>query len=415
MSNRTFLLAGLALVAYVASWFIWQLLDQAPLAWSAVLWAGVFAVYFRAAVGGAHRHHWLSGVAALLAVASVEGYLWIQRAHSDYVVPPGVTLEGSYAKPGFFFEIPEKVLGYRPRPGVRAEAIKKYLGKLVYDVTYTVGTDGLRITPRPVSETETCVFYFGDSFAWGEGVADEQTAAYQNALLGAGQYRLFNFAVTGYGPHQMLTQLETGIVKKVAAACVGKQVFAVYQTLPNNVGRVAGLGAWDRWGPRYVLSQAGEVVHRGRFDEGDSVANDRLFVSRRALRWLGKIQLYTRTLGRERKPNDFDYDRFAAVVAASFRELGRQFPGARAQVLLWDDLAQRTTRPGSEAWRVREALVRREVVDVRLIEDVLPDYVRGWNRYHLDNDMHPTPAAHRLVAAYLHSQFVAPRVGVLAN
>lgn len=406
MSRRSALLGGLVVGAWASTWLLWWYLDRAPLVWSALLWAGVLLIYFFARVGGERRGVWLNTAALLFAVAFAEGVLWIRQAANAYVIPPGVTFEGSYTTPNYFFVMPEAVLGYRPRPGVSVQSIKKYLGKVVYDVRYTVGENGLRVSPPARDDAGGCALFFGDSFTWGEAVQDHETAAYQLGALSGGSRRMYNFAFTGYGPHQMLAQLQRGIVKGLAACKSGEPVVAVYQTLPNNVGRVAGLGGWDLYGPRYVLLDERRVIYRGRFDQGDAILNDRWYVKKRALRWLSKTQLYQRTIGRSRKTNGFDDERYLAVVEASAKALEEQFPGSRFLVIVWEDLDERRSDPGSLAWRMWHGLKRRGL-DARMIKDVLPGYEQNRRRYHIENDAHPSPEAHRLLASYLYEQLIA--------
>ncbi|AUX40289.1 uncharacterized protein SOCE26_016890 [Sorangium cellulosum] len=403
MSKRSALLGGLLLATCFLTWFLWWYLDRAPLVWSALLWAGVLLILFFARAGGERLSLWVNAAALLLAVAFAEGFLWIRQATNPYLIPSGVTFEGSFTTPNYFFVMPEAVLGYRPRPGVSVQSIKKYFGKLVYDVHYTVGDDGLRVSPPVKDAPVGCILFFGDSFAWGEAVQDSETTAYQLGVLSGGTHRVYNFAFTGYGAHQMLAQLQRGIVKGTVACKPDEPVYAVYQALPNNVGRVAGLGGWDKFGPRYVLLKDGRVMYKGRFDQGDAIADDRWYVKPGALRWLAKTQVYQRTLGRARSTNGFDDERFFAVVERSARTLEQQFPRAKLFVIVWEDLDERRSDPGSLAWRMWEGLKQRGL-DARLVKDTLPGYEQNRHRYHVENDAHPSAEAHRLLAAYLYEQ-----------
>lgn len=58
-----------------------------------------------------------------------------------------------------------------------------------------------------------CVLFFDDSLTFGEGVNDNQTMPYRVGMRSAGALRVYNFAFHGYGPHQMLAQIELGVVR----------------------------------------------------------------------------------------------------------------------------------------------------------------------------------------------------------
>jgi hypothetical protein len=83
-------------------------------------------------------------------------------------------------------------------------------GRVVYDVLYTIGADGLR--PTPGNPRAPAFLFFGDSCTFGEGVEDDETmpVAFARALDVPANVR--NFGFHGYGPHQMVRELEVGRV-----------------------------------------------------------------------------------------------------------------------------------------------------------------------------------------------------------
>jgi hypothetical protein len=358
----------------------------------------VAVVYFVAKVGGERRGLWINVAALLLAISAAEAFLWIRTgARQD----TGATLEGTYARAGYFFSMPDPILGYRPRPGVAAQAIRKVRGKLSYDVTYTIGANGLRISPPAKDKPDACVLFFGDSIAWGEGVRDDETAAYQLGLLSGGTYRIYNFAVTGYSAHQYYAQIEHDLVRKTIDCDPKKPIFAIYQAIHTGIGRAAGLGGWDLYGPRYIRTGADDIVYKGRFDEGEYILNDRVFVPRRVVRELEKAKLYQRMFGKSRSTNDFDAERFYAVIARATAGLQRQLPGVKVMVLLWDDLERGREGSGVFTTKMRDGLKRRGL-DVRFIEEIIPNYLREKAKYQVRYEWHPNAEAHKRVADYFY-------------
>ncbi|NJM32924.1 MAG: hypothetical protein HC848_08815, partial [Limnobacter sp.] len=231
-------------LAVLESAMIWWRITAAPLAWICLVWLLVAVVLVAKSKRPAGRLLWLNLGAVLLAVGGVEGALYVNKHNNPYIMPPGVRFVGDMARPNYFIEMPVTGLGYRPRPGLHIQATKMQHNAALYSVHYTVAPDGLRISPRSSADVRACVFMFGDSVAWGEGVEDEQTAAWQIGLNTQGRVKVSNFAFTGYSAHQMLWQASTGMVAARSGCSASLPVLAIYQTLPNNVARVAGLRGW---------------------------------------------------------------------------------------------------------------------------------------------------------------------------
>ena len=86
-----------------------------------------------------------------LAVGSFEGYLVYEQVKGD-----GTRIEGSITDE---FNKPDDLLGYAPRENTRVTARKFYGTSLIYDVVYTIGSNGLRITPLAKGANRGCVVF----------------------------------------------------------------------------------------------------------------------------------------------------------------------------------------------------------------------------------------------------------------
>lgn len=77
-------------------------------------------------------------------------------------------------------------LGYRILPLERRleSVLKRADGSVIYDVGYSIDRNGLRVTAEG---KPPAVWFFGDSFTFGEGVEDDETlpAAYRASPAGA--------------------------------------------------------------------------------------------------------------------------------------------------------------------------------------------------------------------------------------
>ncbi len=94
----------------------------------------------------------------------------------------------------------DPLLGFRYRPNLDVHRLRDGC-----DWTFTTNERGQRITPEnPTAESHPTVVLVGDSFAFGDGVSDDETVA---AALAAHGLHVENLGVTGYGPHQELLSL----------------------------------------------------------------------------------------------------------------------------------------------------------------------------------------------------------------
>jgi hypothetical protein len=110
--------------------------------------------------------------------------------------------------PSFCADDPE--LGYRiaPREHIYRRAKTLPGGSQIYDVSYSIDAEGVSTTPAGKGSGAAPVFFFGDSFTFGEGVSNGQTLA--AAFARVTEHGTVNFGVPGYGPHHMLRMLELG-------------------------------------------------------------------------------------------------------------------------------------------------------------------------------------------------------------
>jgi len=309
---------------------------------------------------------------AWLLASGTSGAATIYLLVAAAVLEPSVTarfhpLDGAAAGP---LHQPDADLGFAHRPGARVRAVREVEGRVTYDVVYTIGADGLRVTP-PARGAKPVVF-FGCSYTFGDGVDDDETLPAQLVAALGGQADVVNRAVGGYGSHQMLRALETGR----APIPPGAHVF--YQGLGDHVRRVAGKAPWDDAGPRYEL-------------DGDGV------------RWTGPLHAplvrplrgIARVLARNGilprrvfgyAVSDDERELFVRVVVRAAERV--HAAGGRFTVIFWDDTPDASTvadllaARGLEVWRMTA---------------LLPGVDRA--PLFLPHDTHPGAEIHRLLAA----------------
>ncbi len=197
---------------------------------------------------------------------------------------PGQTWhEGSYTDDFF---IQDAWLGYRLPFSRTVTAIKKLdTGeemRIIYDVVYTTDDQARRLTPMEnIDQRDKFLLFFGDSFVFGEGVNDDQTLPFYVAQF-APHYHVYNYGFSGYGPQQMLAQLQSAdlretILEKKSVLKEGdfKAGMAVYVFIDAHVERAIGsMFVHNNWGaemPYYRFNWRGDVIRQGNFTSGRPV------------------------------------------------------------------------------------------------------------------------------------------------
>lgn len=163
--------------------------------------------------------------------------------------------DSDYGKGSYFFFGSD--LGYQARPGRYTSKKLSADGDVVYDVAYTIGEDGFRITDLSNSNMRIRINFFGCSFTFGEGLNDKETLPYFLHALDDG-ISVKNFGFHGYGVHQALRILESRRDTK------GDVNFLL--TMPWHAERSACIPDYSRGTPRYVLSADGQLRLDGTCD-----------------------------------------------------------------------------------------------------------------------------------------------------
>jgi hypothetical protein len=357
-----------------------------PAPWSAVLLsaAALLVAYAVTAKRTAAKVALANIGAVCFALALFEAYLAHEELRGD-----GTRLEGSITE-GFTHL--DDVLGYAPDASARVTARKLHGDTLVYDVVYTIGPDGLRIAP-PASDATLhgCVVFFGDSVTFGEGVNDDQTLPYQVGIKTDGRYKVYNFAFSGYGPHQMLAGLRAKWVERIAAC---KPTHFINLIILAHVARVAGLTGWDRHGPRFRLDRDGMPVQDGHFDTPATLLGHWTPPS-----WvvyaLDRCYTWQQFFGRTRNPNEADLALLIGVVQEAERFTRARYPDSEFHVILWDVGEDPRER------RIATALAKAKI-PVHLLSSAIPDFAADWKQYVLSPyDLHPNPLLHERLAEYV--------------
>ena len=271
--------------------------------------------------------------------------------------------------------------GRVPRPNARIEHSLEVGGKTIFDTVYHFDSHGLRVMPTLASTADPdVVVFFGCSFTFGEGVGDRETMPAQMAAC-APDLRVLNFAYSGYGPHQMLANLESGRVRQI---CPKAPQVVVFQMIPDHVRRVRGWIPFNPHAPRYVLAD-GRVRRDGNLDDA--------WWTPQAWPFVWRSLIFSRLIV-PRIAGQADLDLAMALIRQSAEEVARQFPGCEFHVLLWN-------YPGKALAGPRRRELREAGIRLHDVETILPDLEQTPQKYLFRHDGHPNHETHRLLAEYV--------------
>jgi hypothetical protein len=376
------LLTGVVLCLAALAWL------PGPFVWIGLVAAGTMAVLVAASQSPRARLTFLvlGSLAAGLGVAELA--LGALRRSPDWPV----YTEPYHARGEFM---------WKPVPGAASRSSRLFRGDTLFNVVYTIGADGLRMSPPPSGAgPHRAVLFFGCSFMYGEGLSDQETLPYQVGLLTGGTWRTLNFAYHGYGPHHMLLLLEQGRVGQLVNADTVRQV--IYGMIPEHVRRVAGRVWWGQHAPRYVLDAQGTPRLHGRFVDGVRPPGPLMALLGTQL---GKSALYRLVSNTIAMFHRADMRFFTAVVTRSRDLVRREFPQARFHVLLWPDhggLAGQVLE-----YRIEQALAG-QGIPVHAVRRILPDFEDSIFRYYIPHDGHPSAEAHAQLARYVVATILQP-------
>jgi hypothetical protein len=276
-------------------------------------------------------------------------------------------------------------MGSQPVPNTTITFEESLGGRRIDDVTYRFDGSGLREIPAAVQGGPYRVVFFGCSFMFGHGVKDNQTLPYYFGREAKGAFEGFNFAGDGWGPHQMLREIETGVVRRVA----GTPELAIYEAIPDHLRRVAGRAPWED-GPKYDLCRGDGACYSGQYHSADYATCRRWFDRS----WI--VRFFENHAEKLSQPSDIPL--YLAVLKRT-RTLLQQ-NGTRLVIVLWDQ---------NELAKTMMRALRANQFDVIPLSSMFPETDLE-NGLLTQLDRHPSPATNEEIAAYLWKEVGEPLV-----
>ncbi len=147
-------------------------------------------------------------------------------------------------------------LGSQAKQGVHTSKLIDSDGQVIYDVKYTIGLDGFRVTSEQASDYQDHISFYGCSFTFGEGLNDWETLPFYVNKKVRG-LNVKNYGFHGYGAHQALFILERD-AEKVPVSQIN-----FFLTAPWHATRSSCKPDWTFGSPKYRIEN-NELIRVGR-------------------------------------------------------------------------------------------------------------------------------------------------------
>jgi hypothetical protein len=315
------------------------------------------------------RNALLSTASLLLCFTALDAYCAITNPSSTDIQTPG-------------YRVWTPIIGWGPaHPGVFHHTKLDGEGRVIFDTGYTIGPQQTR---NVVSATEgPAVAFFGDSMTFGIGLPDDQTLPQLFADVTGRGFRVYNLAISGFGPQQFLRALETGLYDELLTP----SRLIVYLTAPWHAERSACLRGFMFEAPRYELLD-GKPHFAG-------ICGDTWSSRLRALLSLNSVtSTFVEPLLGHAGPAAVDL--YIAILARA-GELAREKYGAGTVILYLRDPSY-SRQAGSSDAEIMQKLRDR---GLRVIDATLDSAAFPGKPLYIPGDGHPTGVANRARAELL--------------
>lgn len=239
------------------------------------------------------------GLLMLVVLAvSAEVFLRVKARLAVRDTAPAVVsrMDGSISQDG--------ILGTEVAPNstVHCTAIKG--DTVIYDATCAIDSRGHRITPCGASgEASNVALFFGCSFTFGQGVADDETLPARYCAHAENTVS-YNYGMAAYGPQQMWMQIKNlGVLEEYA----GREGIIVYTFFGDHMNRLVGspaiLSQWP-YPPPWLEVRDGAVEYLGTFRDRSPLqyllyrSASRLHVARFVANRVSRMQASEKTFDR---------------------------------------------------------------------------------------------------------------------
>jgi lysophospholipase L1-like esterase len=166
-------------------------------------------------------------------------------------------------------------LGYAARPGMRASGVSH-------------DDNGFRIGPAPFDSAVSPVLAVGDSFTYGDEIADPET--WPNQLQGILHRKVLNAGAVGYGLDQIVLQAERQVGRT-------KPEILIVAFIADDLRRTEYRRLWAKEKPYFTLSDSGALMEHNVPVPRDAKVPLLLRLMREWLGWSALAETVMRRIG----------------------------------------------------------------------------------------------------------------------
>ena len=291
--------------------------------------------------------------------------------------------ESGYTSGGYYQRVPG--FGYRLTPGKHTSKKLTASGETIYDVIYTIGPDGYR---KDVDTNSYDGYIYGGSYAFGEGLNDNQTISYY--LYHQYNISTKNMGVHGFGLQQALYNIQQGIESHMTNG------INILLTAPWHSLRSSCKKSYSNGTPRYILKN-GSLQLEGvcKYRSHDSILSKVLSKS-------NVIKLFKHVNNNENVITDNDIDLYLEIIR-EIKKLSKQ----KNMLLIIAYIDAANDRLSATKWTNESLIAELENIADDVIDVSLTDKRKDLESkfYIHDLDQHPSALANKQRSKILHSVF----------
>jgi len=262
-------------------------------------------------------------------------------------------------------------------------SIKLNENDTVYDVRYTIDSFCKRNTPGHDSLKKQYALFFGCSFAFGEGLQDNETFSYYFQEL-SGTSNAYNFSYSGFGTNHMLARLEFEHLPKQVKEKDGAAFYIfIWDHMYRSIGTMARYTDWLQNAPYYTFEN-GKLVRRKMFKDGRKFISgcyEQLYMTN-IVKYF-KIDLPPRLF-------DYHFETVTEMIKQSEILYEKQFGNKNFYVIFYPSY---DVRKKEEYDKLKYFLDKK---NIRYID--LTQFINYDMRYSLDGDSHPRASTNKIMA-----------------
>ena len=253
----------------------------------------------------------------------------------------------------------------------------------VFNVHYTVDQFHKRVTPDYDSLKKEYALFFGCSIAFGEGLEDNQTFAYQIQQKSK-RYNSYNFSCSSTGSNYMLALLQNISLKPQVREEKGKAFYIFFwDHMYRSIGAMDRYTSWMNMSPYYYLKN-GKIVRKKMFKDGRPIIStiyENIYQS--------NIVKYFQ-LDFPLSLNDTHFDLVTEMIAESKRCYEKQFGNDEFYVVLYPNYVEYT----EEQLNTFKRFLKKK--DIKFVD--LTKVINYNVRYTLGGDPHPNANTNKLLS-----------------